>query len=575
MGEVRRAWTLLASAALLALALVGALLVTPSSAASGEAASVPLGCSAAVLPGQARCFTTIHRPPSSVGGIRSYVSSIPDVPRGLSPANVATLYNLPGSSGAGAGTGPTVALVEAWDTPDLEAELGAYRRQFGLGSCSVADRCLTILNQHGKLAPLPTAGPDWAWETMMDVEAVAAACPACKVLVVEAADNDSQNLGEALAVAASRADYVSMSWGFPDDGMSADGAAAFEKIFALHPDVTFVASTGDFGWSTYIPSPDGNPEHTLSCGTEALQAAGDTHSCTNYPASSPHVVAAGGTVALQSSDGTWTQQMWGAADDDGYPNSGGVSSGCSGWTTMPAAQAGNLNARTACGDTRGTADIAALADGFSMYHAAQDEAGDASPGDIRHWWVGGGTSLAAPLLAAMYARAGNHTSPFDIYKRANAQPSAFTDVTTGVATRGCPASDPTHLCSAGAGWDGPTGLGAPYGLTGLAALDSSVPPTPKPTPTKTPALQRVHHSGKVKVKGKARVRAKLKASYGVFEAGSTVTVTWLIKKKAVARGIKVRVRKAWLRRKLRYVVTATAAGRTPLSLTSPAVKVKR
>jgi hypothetical protein len=164
----------------------------------------------------------------------------------------------------------------------------------------------------------------------------------------------------------------------------------------------------------------------------------------------------------------------------------------------------------------------------------------------------------------MYARAGNHTSPFDIYRRANADPSAFADVTSGTATRGCPASDPAHLCSAGAGWDGPTGLGTPRGLASLAVYHA-------------PALPSVGHSGKVKVKGKARLHTKLKAKYGTFEAGATVTVTWLVKGKAkpIGQGKKLRLKKAWLNRKIRYVVTASATGRTPLSLTSPAVKVRR
>jgi hypothetical protein len=582
MGEVRRAWTLLASAALLALALVGTLLVTPSSAASGESVSVPLGCSAAVLPGEARCFTTIHRPSASVGdGVHAFTTQAPR--GGITPAAIAAIYDLPAiPDPVPVGTSETVALVEAGGFSGLESELNDYREAYGLGACTQTSGCLTILNQKGAAAPLPADDADWAWETVMDAEAVAAACPACKILVVEANDNDTVNLDKAVAVAAARAQYVSMSWGSLDDGMTATDAASTEAIFAGHPDVTFVAATGDFGWSTHIPSPDGDPAHALACGTKTVPSMPDeTHSCSNYPASSPHVVAAGGTTAVQSADGSWTQRMWGAADDDGSPNAGGVSSGCSGWTQMNASQKLNGRARGACDTARGTADISALADGFATYH--HDANSD--------WWLGGGTSLAAPLLTAMYAQAGNHTSPFDIYARATAEPAAFTDVTSGAATRGCPANDKRHLCSAGAGWDGPTGLGTPHGLRSLEVYTGPVlddptpasyltpitPPStaPKPTPTKTPALQRVHHSGKVKVKGKARVRAKLRASYGVFEAGSTVTVTWLIKKKAVARGIKVRVRKAWLRRKLRYVVTATAAGRLSLSLTSPPVKVKR
>ncbi|WGL52642.1 hypothetical protein P5P86_02180 [Nocardioides sp. BP30] len=608
MGQLRRRHALLGVGALLALALAASLVVSPSlSVASAAAASanelLPLGCSqATVLPGQARCYGTVSRPATtgSGSGVRPFATVSTPV---VTPGDIADLYDLPPvPDSVPVGTGPTVALVEEGDVPNLAAELATYRSDSRnrLGACTQASGCLTVLNQDGATSPLPAADPDWAWETMMDVEAVAAACPACKILVVEASSTDLDNLDDALQTAAERADYVSMSWGVNDDGMRRSDVAGFEDVFAAHADVTFVASTGDFGWQTDLPADD------AVCGRGTIPAtAGDTHSCTSYPASSPYVVAAGGTMPVQdAATGTLTEQVWGAAEDDGSPNSGGASSGCSGWTTMIAAQAQNANAKAACGSARGTADLSALADDFRMYHQA--DASDTG------WYLGGGTSLAAPLLAAMYARAGNHTSPFDIYARAASDGTAFNDITSGTATRGCPASDARHLCSAGTGWDGPTGLGTPHGLASLAVLDTAVTsgdpsatssptatatatdsptatpttsapaaPTTAPSPTSTaptttqPITMPIHHSGKLRVKGKARVRSRLKASYGSFDTGTTATVTWLVNGKPVGSGLRLRVKKAWLRHRIRYVVTATGAGRTPLTLTSPTVKVKR
>ncbi len=572
---------MLASATLLTIALVGVLLAAPSP--SVAATSEPVGCNVDVLPGQARCYATIQRPTvaTTPGGVRSFTTA-PDVAHGITPADIATLYDLPPASEADTpGSGPAVALVEEGDVPELDAELATYRTQYNLGACSVTSGCLSVVNQQGRTSPLPAADPDWAWETMMDVEAVAAACPACKILVVEAASTYTDDLDIAAATAAASADYVSMSWGSSDDGLRARDVAASERTFST-AGVTFVAATGDFGWHTYIPADDGNPQDSLACGATSMPSTpGDTHSCTSYPASSTHVIAAGGTTPVLASDGSLSEQMWGDADDDGSPNAGGVSSGCSGWTKMNAAQALNGRARGACGTARGTADISALADGFSMYHHDTDT--------DRNWWIGGGTSLAAPLLTAMYARAGNHTSPFEIYARATAQPDAFNDITSGTATRGCPISDRWHLCSDGVGWDGPTGLGTPHGLESLEPYDGPilddpipadylVPITASASPSTSPspvALRPIRHSGKVKVSGKARVRARLKAAYGSFDAGTTATVTWLVNGRPVAHGKHLRVKKAWLKHRIRYVVTATGAGRTPLSLTSPTVKVKR
>jgi len=545
-----------------ALLLGAALLAAPAPvlAASTTGTAGPSTCAdAAVQPGRVHCFIRVAPPRSArASGARAFATTA--APGGWGPQDIAAMYDLPAvPATVPVGTGPTVAVIEADHTSTIASDLAAYRSAYGLGTCGTEDGCLTIVGQYGTPSvPSRRATLDqWDWETVMDVEAVAAACPACRILVVEANSPYYTDTDAATETAAQLADYVSMSWGVTDDGFTSDDLDSTERIFAKHPDVTFVASTGDLGWATNDPT-DG-----VTCGSAATQGAGDTHSCTNYPASSTDVIAAGGTVASVSG-GAWTQQVWGNSDDPSQPfsaNAGGSSSGCSGWTPMPTAQAVNVHARAACGDSRGTADISALADGFAMYHAGY------SGGP---WYPSGGTSLSAPLLAGMYARAGNHTRPFDVYARANADASAFIDVTTGTPGRGCPAVDTLHLCSAGPGWDGPTGLGTPRGLASLMPFDAR-----SGISTVTPKMSPVSHSGSVRVRGKARVRRTLTASYGTFTTGSRVTVTWLVDGRHVATGGRVRVKRAWRHHRIRYVVTASAAGHTPLTLTSPGVRIRR
>jgi hypothetical protein len=613
MGEVRRTRVLLASTAVLALVLLGALLVTPHPAlADASDAALPVTCGdLPVVQGRMRCFSTVSRPTAS--SIRPYASTTTRT-QGWTPQDITSLYGLPDipadPDDIATGTGPLVAVVDAGGAPELESDLATYRTAYGLGDCTTADGCLTIMSQRGSTSDLPALISGWDLETTLDVEAVSAACPTCRILVVQADSAQDDDLDTAIDLAATDSSYVSMSFGGDDDGMQASDAA-FEAVFADHPDVTFVASSGDSGWTTNDPGDD------EVCGRHpSYTSGGATHSCTEYPSSSPYVVSAGGTQATETIDGSqtsWSQSVWNPSGSTAAAtslNHGGASSGCSGWTGMTAAQALNAQAKAACGTTRGTADISSLADGFVVSY----------DGDL---WLAGGTSLASPLLAAMYARAGNHTSPFDVYARANDDATAFTDVTSG-STAGCSTTaDTRHLCSAGTGWDGPTGLGTPDGLNSLAVLGTTVPggdptddptsdPTSDPTtttddptatsdptitsdptdtsdptitsdptttgspsPTSAPTLRPPAHTGAIKLHGKARVRTRLKASYGSFEAGATVTVTWLVGGRPVAHGKHVRVKRAWLHRKVRYVVTASATDRAPLSLTSPTVKVRR
>src|SRR5580698_8772798 len=100
------------------------------------------------------------------------------------------------------GAGKTVAVVDAFGYQELEADLAVYRTQYGLPACTVASGCLTILNSEGQTSPL-AADTDSMWieETGLDVDMVSAACPLCKIVVVQAAGEglDGLQIGQLVA----------------------------------------------------------------------------------------------------------------------------------------------------------------------------------------------------------------------------------------------------------------------------------------------------------------------------------------------------------------------------------------
>ena len=99
----------------------------------------------------------------------------------LSPAQLRSAYNLNGTSGGGR----TVAIVDAYGYPNLERDLGIYRAQYGLPACTTANGCLQDHRpdrRHQPAAHQPRLGQEQA----LDVDAVSAACPDCKIVMVQA-----------------------------------------------------------------------------------------------------------------------------------------------------------------------------------------------------------------------------------------------------------------------------------------------------------------------------------------------------------------------------------------------------
>jgi subtilase family serine protease len=191
-------------------------------------------------------------------------------PSGLFPADLQSAYKLPSAT---AGAGRTVAIVDAFDDPAAESDLGVYRSQFGLPACTTANGCFRKVGQTGTTS-LPRKNASWAEEISLDVDMVSATCPLCHILLVEANSNSFANLGAAVNTAARLgATAISNSYGGSDASDSTNGA------FYNHPGVAVTASSGDGGFGV------------------------------EYPASSSFVVAVGGT-SLRKAAGTtrgWTE----------------------------------------------------------------------------------------------------------------------------------------------------------------------------------------------------------------------------------------------------------------------------
>jgi N-acetylneuraminic acid mutarotase len=321
------------------------------------------------------------------------------LPNGYGPADLQGAYKLPSAE---AGAGQTVAIVDAFDDPTAEADLAMYRAQYGLPACTTANGCFSKVNQQGAAAPLPVPDVGWAQEISLDLDMVSAACPQCHILLVESDDNYNDNLAEAVNTAvALGAKYVSNSYGGPEDPSETD-----YDSFYNHPGVVVTASTGDDGYGT------------------------------SYPATAPGVTAVGGTsLTTDTSPRGWTEAAW-----------AGAGSGCSDVEPKPSFQTD-----AGC-PGRSIADVSAVADpetGVAVYDSYQ----------FQGWAVFGGTSASSPLIASVYALGGTPAAGSNPESYPYAATGNLFDVTTG-DNGSC---TPTYLCTAGAGYDGPTGLGTPNG----------------------------------------------------------------------------------------------------------------
>src|SRR6185312_7127407 len=323
---------------------------------------------------------------------------------GLGPSDIKSAYALDTTGGAGM----TVAIVDAQDDPNAEKDLGTYRSNFGLPACTTANGCFKKVNQSGAASPLPSADSGWAGEIALDLDMVSAACPNCKILLVEANSASMDDLGASVNTAVRLdASVVSNSYGGGED--SSDTSS--DSTYFNHPGVGIFASSGDDGYGV------------------------------EYPAASVGVTAVGGTSLTKSSSSSrgWVEAVWGSTSN----SNGGAGSGCSAYDAKPSWQKDSGCAK------RTVADVSAVADpntGVAVY----DTYGGSG------WAVYGGTSAASPIAAGIHALTGHGGDALGL---SYAHTTWFFDVTSG-ANGSCGSS---YLCTAKAGFDGPTGNGTPNG----------------------------------------------------------------------------------------------------------------
>ena len=308
---------------------------------------------------------------------------------------------LPGGASPN-GTGETIAIIDAFDAPNLASDLAVFDAHFGLP----APPSFVKVSESGS-STLPATNASWAQETSLDVEWAHAIAPGASILLVEANSASDLDLGTAVNYARNQPGVVavSMSWG----GSEFPGEQSVDALFtapANHPGVAFVTSSGDNGAGV------------------------------SWPASSANVLSVGGTtLKLDSSNNRSSETAW--------SGSGG---GLSRYESEPSYQESvqQYGKRT-------TPDVAYDADpntGVAVYDslAYQGQVG---------WQVYGGTSVAAPQWAALVAIADQGrgksgplgTLPGSLYSLPKTD---FYDITVG--SNGHPAPP---------GYDGVTGRGTP------------------------------------------------------------------------------------------------------------------
>ena len=331
------------------------------------------------------------------------------IPAGYAPVDLQSAYNLTSASSKN-GNGETVAIVDAYNDPNALSDLNTYRTEFHLPTCT---SCFTQVNQNGGTT-LPRNSSSWSEEISLDLDMVSAICPNCNILLVEANSASITDLGTAVAYAAKHANAISNSY----------GAAEF---------------SGEQSYDSYYTQ-----------GVPITVSAGDNGYGVEYPAASPEVTAVGGTTLTGSALTGWSQTVW-----------SGTGSGCSAYEPIPAWQP--TNSTVNC-KGRTVADTAAVADpntGVAVYDSFHE------PG----WLVFGGTSVASPIIASIYALAGVSASSSAAAEHLYGVTSGFNPVSSGsngsCGNYLCNASDSLSISGGSGSYNGPTGVGTPNGIAGF------------------------------------------------------------------------------------------------------------
>jgi hypothetical protein len=386
--------------------------------AAPQAPRLPSGvrrvCPVPTRAGQMECLSLIR----TNAGHRLGIAQAQAV-SGYGPADLRSAYNLVSASSKG-GAGETVAVVDAFNDSKAVSDLATYRAHYGLPACqpSTGAGCVTKVNEQGNSSPLPPGNVQWAAQESMDLDMVSAICPNCHILLVEATTNGLGDLGAADNAAVSAgAKFVSNSW----DGSEFPSESFYDNVYFNHPGVAIAVASGGGGYGT------------------------------GWPSSSQFVTSVGGTNLTRDSGVSrgWTETAW-----------SGSGSGCSGADPKPAWQTADDSASGGCLN-RTENDVAAVANpkpGVAFYDTYHTSG----------WSVMGGTSVATPIITAVYALAGNPApGTYPASYPYLAASTALNDVTSG--SNGTCESSRQYLCQAGAGYDGPTGNGTPDGTGAFAS----------------------------------------------------------------------------------------------------------
>lgn len=439
-----------------------------------------------------------HTHPLGIMRARRATPSAPPSPAagdfGLRPQDLHSAYRLPTT----VSSAQTIALVDAYNDLTAEEDLATYAKEFGLPECSAANGCFAKVNQNGEAGNLPfpksatelesarkggrakreeaAEATGWALEISLDVETAHAICQSCHILLVEANTPSYEDLEKAEhAAGALGAGEISNSWGGPEEGETPalEAASPFN-----HPGIVITAAAGDEGY--------------LNWDAESSSEMGYV----DFPASSPHVVAVGGTHLDLAEAGAWAGEVvW-----NGY---GATAGGCSSvFTAQPWQQDVSDWSSVGCGGKRAVADVAADADpytGVAVYDTSPECEYVYEEDKVKrtgHWCTIGGTSLASPLIASVFALSGGANGveypAKTLYENEARSPGSLHDITVGsngectqlfteTGLSGCTAAeeaescDAEAICLAGPGYDGPSGVGTPDGL-GAFDLSPASPP---------------------------------------------------------------------------------------------------
>jgi len=351
---------------------------------------------------------------------------------GYSPEDLRSAYQLPSTS-AGESQTQTVAVVDAFDDPQAEADLDTYRSHYGLEynkasgtACTTANGCFRKVNQYGE----PSYGVwsvGWSEEISLDLDMVSAVCPKCHILLVEANSEASSDLAAAVNEAvALGATEITNSYGSPE-GEELPYVAAYD-----HPGIPITVAAGDNGYEVEVP------------------------------ADNPHVIAVGGTSLVPEAKASrgWKETVWYDVEESEISGTG---SGCS-EETKPSWQKYLVSDPECPGRTNN--DIAVVGDQNTPVSSYDSFCGKKESKLVTcadPWSLEGGTSVGSPIVAAAMALGGGYTRSFDgahaLYIDSFLNEGAFNDITEGSDGTCTPPASHAYFCTARVGYDGPSGLG--------------------------------------------------------------------------------------------------------------------